>query len=196
MTRLTMVRHGETDANRKRLLQGQRDTPLNENGLKQAQTVANVLRSEQFDMIWSSPLQRAYHTAQCILEYHRCPLVVQPGLIERAFGQMEGAPVQDLFALEEDWDGSLYDLPLAEGETLRALYERAGQLKDQILAEPSESLLLVGHAGLFRPLIGHLLGYAFEQWFSLPQHNCCIHQFRIEDGQVLAWQLNDHSHCE
>lgn len=59
LARVYLVRHGETDANRKHIIQGQMDTPLNDRGVQQAETVARALRSIPFDTAYSSDLSRA-----------------------------------------------------------------------------------------------------------------------------------------
>lgn len=197
MKRLVLVRHGETDANRRRQLQGQQDNPLNAAGWQQARRVAEALRSEQFEGIWSSPLRRAHDTARCIQQLQNCPVVEDNALKERSFGHLEGEPVRRLYELEAAHHGSKFDLVIPGGESIQDLYKRSGQLLHSIYLSDVQSLLLVGHAGLFRPLIGQLLNLETERWFSLPQHNACINTFSFDDERrLVAWHLNDHAHCE
>jgi len=89
--RVYLVRHGETDANRQSIVQGQLDTELNELGQKQAVSVAERLRSVPFDLSFSSDLGRAVKTAEAIHSYHQdVDLVKQKELRERFMGDLQG----------------------------------------------------------------------------------------------------------
>lgn len=194
LKKLFLVRHGETDFNRQRRLQGQKDTPLNEVGLKQAERVAQALRGESLDAIWTSPLQRALVTARCINRYHEHALEIRTELTERSFGEMEGKPIEALRALENTHTGSLYNFSPNKAETFQHLEQRASRFVDSILKSQHERLLLVGHAGIFRPMIASLLGLTFEEWFGIAQSNTCINHFQFHDGEVTAYHLNDDAH--
>jgi len=118
MKRLVMVRHGETDLNKQRIIQGQSDTVLNNIGQQQARLVAKVLRSELFDAIWSSPLRRALDTAQYINEYHHKEIEIHDALLERSFGDYEGKPVSALIADEKSKETDLFTRLMPNGESL------------------------------------------------------------------------------
>lgn len=82
MTSIILIRHGETDWNVEGRYQGQADPPLNNNGIEQAQILAERLVSYQIDLIYSSPLKRASQTAEIISEYLELPLYYEPRLME------------------------------------------------------------------------------------------------------------------
>jgi len=90
---LYLVRHGESEANAKRVVQGQLDTPLTENGRWQAQRVGMALSHVKADVILSSDLVRAFETAQIIQKY-LIPVTIRPSILlrERALGKVEGIP--------------------------------------------------------------------------------------------------------
>ncbi len=90
MTELILVRHGETDWNAERRLQGHLDIPLNATGLSQAQALGQALRHEQLDALFVSDLQRAMQTAAPIGAAHGLPLQIDAGLRERCYGAFEG----------------------------------------------------------------------------------------------------------
>ncbi|KAG2133768.1 phosphoglycerate mutase-like protein [Suillus clintonianus] len=107
LARMFVVRHGETNSNRDRIVQGQLDTQLNETGLAQAATTAEALRSVPFDKAFTSDLQRASKTAERILQYHPgVELVQDSSLRERFMGELQGkkAPVnmKGLSSIETD----------------------------------------------------------------------------------------------
>ncbi len=85
-----LVRHGETEWNRQRRLQGRTDIPLNDAGLAEARKAAKALRDLNFDRIFTSPLQRARKTAEIIRGSREIPITAEPLLIEVSFGIGEG----------------------------------------------------------------------------------------------------------
>nr|XP_054774283.1 fructose-2,6-bisphosphatase TIGAR-like [Lytechinus pictus] len=92
---LTFVRHGETEYNKKRLLQGQIDIPLNEQGIKQADALGRYLSNERFDRIYSSDLSRCVQTAEGLIKNAAVPrpnIITDARLRERHFGEDEGMP--------------------------------------------------------------------------------------------------------
>lgn len=97
IVKITFIRHGETDENKAKRVQGRKDYPLNETGISQAKMVANYLTKHKytFDAIFSSPLSRAYDTACIINNEMRLGLNVikDDAFIERDFGEYEGMKV-------------------------------------------------------------------------------------------------------
>jgi len=91
MTKLILVRHGQTDWNLNKRIQSYTDIPLNELGRKQAQDTAIKLRDVKIDVIYSSPLSRAYETAKIIAQYHNgIELIKEPAFTELNMGKWEG----------------------------------------------------------------------------------------------------------
>ncbi|KAG0701524.1 phosphoglycerate mutase-like protein [Suillus ampliporus] len=87
LARMFVVRHGETDSNRDRIIQGQLDTPLNATGLAQAAITAEVLKHVCFDKAFTSDLQRASKTAESILQYHSGTELVQDSVLRERVGR-------------------------------------------------------------------------------------------------------------
>ncbi len=96
---ITMVRHGQTDANFNRIIQGRIDNPLNEIGRTQAHTVGKHLNSleHHYDFIISSQLSRALETAFIIEQYVESnqPIIISHHLVEREFGYLEEKPFEE-----------------------------------------------------------------------------------------------------
>ncbi|KAM4615357.1 fructose-2,6-bisphosphatase TIGAR B [Polymixia lowei] len=120
---LTLIRHGETQYNRDKLLQGQGvDTPLSEVGLRQAEAVGQYLRDFRFNNVFVSNLQRASQTAEIILRNNtHCSgmeMVLDPLLRERGFGIAEGRPKEDLKNMANAAGQSSRDYTPPGGETL------------------------------------------------------------------------------
>jgi len=149
MTRIILVRHGETDWNKLHRLQGGRsDTLLNETGRRQAARLANRLAGEKIQAVFSSPLQRALHTAQAIAGPHQLVVRAEVNLREIDLGRLEGFPSADLterfdtyVALNKQLIDNGHDC-----ESIKAVQARAWQSLNTLAAgDPDGTLVVVTH---------------------------------------------------
>ena len=126
---LILVRHGETPFNRERKVQGITDIELNDAGLRQAQQLALSLKDHEIHRIYSSPLKRAYQTAEAINQFHEVPLHRRSGLMEMDQGDFEGLSFQELMACEKDflrrWTADPAMTRMPRGESFIEVQERA-----------------------------------------------------------------------
>lgn len=154
---ILMVRHGQTNWNVERRVQGSTDIELNETGIEQAKLVSKKLKEEKIDRIISSPLKRAKQTAQIIAKEVDCPIIYEEGLMEREFGDFEG-----LKATEFDYDGFNSYQANKKGhhvENIRDFRERIYQTLDKIIAKyPDQNILLVAHGGVSIPVYCYFKG--------------------------------------
>jgi probable phosphoglycerate mutase len=159
---LFLFRHGETDWNREGRLQGHTDTPLNANGLAQAEALADSLRPNRLDAVVSSDLTRARTTAQIVADTLRVPLFIEPGLRETDVGAAEGllwADAKTRFGegLTERWysDG---DVAFPGGETGIATRMRGlAGLRRFTAAQPFRRIGVSTHGAMVRQLMKHAL---------------------------------------
>ena len=93
-----IVRHGETVWNKKKLLQGRTDIELSDKGRELARITGENLRDTHFDMVFSSPLKRAYETASLIVGDRDIPIVKNDLIKEMCFGNWEGQNMSELLA--------------------------------------------------------------------------------------------------
>jgi len=144
--RLILTRHGETDDNVYNIIQGHRDTKLNKIGEKQAYLLSERLKNENFDVVYSSDLSRAAHTAKEIMKYHRnIPIYFIKELRERYLGTLEGTKRFESKFPEEQIPGL---------ETWEKSEIRAKNFLDEILIKHmNDKLLFVSHGGFGRSLI-------------------------------------------
>lgn len=157
MTRLILVRHGETDWNRQLRFQGQVDVPLNANGRAQAQRVARRLGGEPLHRVVSSDLSRARQTAEPLAELLARrggpdPLVL-PGLREQAFGVVDGLSVDEIKQRHplawNRWIAFEADYAFDGGESTRGFHERVlAALRELALAHADQTLAVVTHGGV------------------------------------------------
>src|SRR3989344_4287192 len=97
-----IVRHGQTDWNKKHLIQGQTDIPLNEEGKLQAKGLAAELRNTHFDAVFSSDLTRTRQTAEILALERKLAVETRKALRERTFGKLEGKPTSKLKAVHAE----------------------------------------------------------------------------------------------
>lgn len=144
-----MVRHGETDWNLYKRIQGKTDIELNSNGVSQAKVIAEKLVEANIDVIVASPLKRAKKTAEIIGERIKCPVIYEDDLIERNYGEFEGRPRED-FDFYGFWS---YDKNLNGNgvENIRDFFDRVYRVLDKIkLKYNGKNVLLVTHGGVVR----------------------------------------------
>ncbi len=187
MKRLYLLRHGQTEFNVKKLVQGRCDSPLTDLGRKQAGMAAAWLKGHDVvpDKVVSSPLGRAMDTAQLVATELLGPdAAVEPceGIIERCYGSFEEGPHD---ALPTDvWDPG-EDLVPFGGEGSHALQERmVGTLTNLMGSEGIETLLAVSHGSASRQFIKAASPEDFELPAKLP--NCAIMIFDFEEEKSQA----------
>ena len=136
MTKLLLVRHGETTDNKNHILQGQTPGELDAEGIKQAEEVAGKLAGEKIDAFVSSDLKRSEDTCRIIAKPHHLPVVTTPLLRERDWGSFTGKYIPDLQNAE--WPDDV--------ESLEHLKSRAQNFLTWIkVTYPGQTVLAVGH---------------------------------------------------
>lgn len=199
MTKIILVRHGQTDWNLVGRWQGSADIPLNKRGLEQAEAVAQRLADWPIDAIYSSPQKRAAQTANVIAMQHPDLTVqVEPNWREKDAGDCEGmtrAEVQAMYPTENISFGAFV---APNGESFESVSERVVRAFNQIEAQhPHETVLVVSHGGTMATLIAHVLRLSrHESWRFTAGHNTGLSRLeRTERGWRLT-RLNDTSHLE
>lgn len=195
MKRLYLLRHGQTEFNVKKLVQGRCDSALTDLGRKQAGMAAAWLKAHNVvpDKVVSSPLGRAMDTASLVATELLGPdAAVEPceGIIERSYGSFEEGPHD---ALPTDvWDPG-EDLVTFGGEGSQALQERmVGTLTNLMGAEGIETLLAVSHGSASRQFIKAAAPEGFELPTKLP--NCAIMIFDFDEEDLQG--ESDRSQCK
>ena len=184
-----IVRHGQTVWNACKRLQGRTDIELNEKGRELAGETGRNLEGTHFDIIYSSPLIRAYETA-CLIRGHRnIPIIRDDRLMELCFGIYEGRDFSKLLEDENDPFHYFFESPEKyvapeEGETFKHLCERAKDFMqevieplataDSIAGKPApERVMIVAHGALLAGMMCYLDGHGVENfWGSGLKGNC------------------------
>lgn len=180
------VRHGETDWNKDRRLQGKSDTELNEYGIKLAELTRDGLKDVRFDYIFASPLKRAYKTAEIIRSDRNVPIVTDKRIEEMCFGANEGVPSAQM---PEDFhlffDDPLKYVPADGGETYEELCARSREFADEVLIPlsikaPDANVLLVAHGAWNKSLLVYLGHRPLKDVWKVFPKNCSVNIYDIK----------------
>ena len=184
--KLYIIRHGETDWNKQRRLQGQSDTELNEYGIKLAEITGKALKDVSFDHIFSSPLKRAYRTAEIIRGERTVPIVTDDRLKEIGFGINEGVNSELITAdFHYFFDAPEKYVPAEGGETYEELCTRSRDFIESVLIplsikEPDAVVLVTAHGALNKSMMIYLNHLQIKNmWDGVFQKNCCVNIFDI-----------------
>lgn len=184
-TTIGLLRHGQTDWNIDFRLQGVTDIPLNETGIAQARDAAQVINSEDWDLVLTSPLSRARDTAKIVADQNRLGHAhIEDLLLERSFGEAEGLS-------HEEWRSKYADTNVVPGgESLPDLEARAKKLLDELVSKHAgKRVLAVSHGALIRVLLRIVSRGEFPREGER-LGNACLSIFVYENGEwdVLSYE--------
>ena len=198
-TRIIAIRHGETAWNVDTRIQGHLDIPLNDTGLWQARQVARALAGEPLSAIYASDLQRAHTTARAIAEVTGAPLVPEPALRERSFGELEGRTFAEIEAeLPEQarrWRQRDPHFAPEGGETLVQLRERIAATTHRLAALHTGGLVvLVAHGGVLDVLYRLATGQELQAPRTWQLANAAINRllWTPEGLTLVGWADTQH----
>ncbi|MBN2548993.1 MAG: histidine phosphatase family protein [Anaerolineales bacterium] len=200
MTRILLVRHGQTEWNRVERFRGRADVPLNDVGLAQAEaTGQRVAKEWQLTAIYSSPLVRAVKTAQAIAVHFDLPVQIHPDLADIDYGDWQGMTPEDARQRWPDQIDNWYNHPertrIPGGETLADLRGRAMSVVDELVEKhPNETIAIVGHTVINRIILLGILGLGNRRFWRLHQDTCAINVIQAEAGEFTLVSMNDTCH--
>lgn len=199
MSRLYLVRHGETELKSSERYWGATDVALSALGLAQAERLRDRLAGEKIDAIYSSGLTRALTTAGLIASRHDISVTLCPEIREINFGRLEGLTFSEIERRFPDVAGLLkkrtLKLTFPGGETVTGFNRRVSRFTKRLEEHSQdETLVVVAHNGPLRTLICRLLGISLEhRWqFRLALASLSIVETYPEGGILRS--LNDVSH--
>lgn len=199
------VRHGETEYNRRRIVQGRGiDSVLNETGYQQAEALAERLAPVTFDSIYASSLRRAQQTAEVLARPHAdVPVAYLEDLDEMAWGVYEGAhpsPDRDeaLDAIKRRWRQGAFHERIEGGESILDVQRRALRAVDHMLEHPvGSTVLVVTHGRFLRVMLASLLDeYGLERMHHLPHSNTAVNRLICRANTFEADLLNCTAHLD
>jgi len=199
MTRVVLIRHGETTWNLERKYQGQLDSPLTERGIRQARALAARLQHCQFSHIYASDLGRAWNTAENIAAATGRPLAADLRLRERNFGIFHGL---DLAAIQEKYPEEFRgyasgdpDYVIPKGESARQLRARALDcLQDLSTRHAGQRFVMVSHGGVLTALFKHVLGLPVQASRPFKVINAGLNVICMDGGRWVIETMGDVGH--
>jgi len=197
MLHVYLLRHGETfwnaDGNR---YCGATDIGLTEKGLEQAHLAASLLKNIQFDAVYTSPLQRAHHTAT-VASGENPNIIVDQRLIEASFGEWEGKTRAEFIAENPAlWDAWAQEPDYARaggtGETALEIVTRVDDFFNDILQKhPNGTVLVVAHNAVNRFYMAWKLGMPLKNYRQIVQENSSVTLFSLDaQGEFSLLKLN------
>ncbi len=185
MKTLYFVRHGETEWNAIRRLQGQWNSDLNERGRAQAHVNGRLLGGLEIEAIFSSPLDRARQTAAIVAEYVERPIVYDDRIMEWDCGDWSGY-FQDEVAEKwpEEWaafHANLFNYRGPNCENFPDMFERARPFVDEVMRLDHERVAVVSHGWIGKVMVSILLDLWAEQTLALYQPNDVVFVVRAAE---------------
>lgn len=190
MLELILVRHGETDSSKSGRFCGWTDSELNENGIRQAVAARDKLKGRKVDVLYSSPLKRAFKTAEIINENFGLGIICRDELKERNFGIWENLTHEEISQGFENeyllWCRDWINYSISRGESALQFYERvSGFINKELLVRHCGTILIVSHLGCIRSMLAYLMGMGIEgQW-----------RFRADSGGISCLTVNDEGYA-
>ena len=167
-----LIRHGETDFNKKRFFYGKADVSINETGKEQASKIHQLLKGRAISRIYTSQLKRTLETAAIIFP-DQIPTAYK-ALNERDFGLWEGRTANEIQAafplVWEEWLESPFDVTPSKAEPFQKFKDRVQSIVEEIRETEDDEIAIVGHLGVLRLIYQFLVDPKADFWsIDIPQ---------------------------
>lgn len=197
--KLYIIRHGQTDWNIAKKIQGRQDIPLNERGHFQAQCLGKAMENRPITAVFSSPQIRAMETAIAVASPAGVPVIPVRDLMEINYGVWEGKTEEELLrddrALYEAWWSHPAETAPPEGESINQVNERCRQAWKEIKPQLTGDAAIVAHGGLLAHFMEQLLGNGSVA-VSTVAHNASITtiEYEPETERFTLVEFDDYRH--
>ncbi len=196
------IRHGETDHNRNRIVQGWGvDTSLNDTGRNQARAFYSKYAQYPFEVVLTSRLKRTHETVAPFLETRNLPWEQFIELNEMNWGSFEGKNYDDSMhryfkEITGAWAQGHYHVPFADGESALDLAARLSQFLDHLVQRPEEQILVCSHGRALRCLVCLLKKEPLSSMEKFHHSNTGLYLAHY-DGEKFEFELeNDLKHLK
>ena len=196
MGQIIFLRHGQAKNNTERILAGRTEgIPLTEIGIKQAEHTAELLEHMNISTIYSSPIQRAKHTAEIVAEHNSLNVTIDERLIELDMGKFTGIPYDEIFTSHGNVFMKFYngELEIAHNgvETFAEVKKRVLGIVDHVIEKhPDENVVLVTHMDPIKAMLSTIVDLSPTNLFELIIANASLNIFREKDRKFSLSGLN------
>lgn len=199
MTRVVLIRHGQTEWNQEERFRGRADLGLTPLGMQQAQATAQRLAPWEIAAVYSSPLRRALYTAQVLGDRVGLRVQTLEGLIDIDYGLWQGLSLAEAETRHKDmyrqWLVHPHLVHFPGGESLEQVGHRAGSALTQVAAaHPDQTVALVSHKVVCKVLVCHILGLDDSHFWRIDQDLCAINTFELGEEVLRTIHINDTCH--
>ncbi len=196
MGQIIFLRHGQAKNNTERILAGRTEgVPLTDTGIKQAEHTAQLLEQMNISTIYSSPIQRAKHTAEIVGKHNSLDITIDDRLIELDMGKFTGMPYDKIFNSHGNVFMKFYngELEIAHNgvETFSDVKKRILGIVDHIIEKhPDENVLLVTHMDPIKAMLSTVIDLSPINLYELSLPNASLALFREKDRKFSSSGLN------
>lgn len=191
--KLYILRHGETDWNQKRFVQGSTDIPLNEYGRYLARETAKGFQEVEIDVVYTSPLIRAKETAQLVLAGKQYTMIDEPRIQEMCFGTYEGMcfggpdKAPESVGFNKFFVDTQNYVPTAGGESVQDILDRTGEFLKEIYQNrqlQDKNILISTHGAAMTALMNHIKNNLEikNYWREAVPPNCGVTIVEVHEG--------------
>lgn len=188
---LYLIRHGETSWNALRKIQGVMDIPLNENGIRLAKITGEKLRDIPLDFAITSPLQRAYKTAELVLGKRNIPIYKDERIQEIHFGELEGTPIHGVDPSHPFYNffaDAYHFRPVKGGESIHDVCVRTKDFFDDLISRPEiqdKVILISTHGCALRGILHNVYEDTTDFWHGGVCPNCGVNIVEVKSGKAM-----------
>ena len=196
MGQIIFLRHGQAKNNTDRILAGRTEgIPLTETGIKQAEHTAELLQHMNISAIYSSPIQRAKHTAEIVGKHNSLDVTTDERLIELDMGKFTGMPYDEIFNSHGNVFMKFYngELEIAHNgvETFSDVKKRVLGIVDHVIENhPDENVVLVTHMDPIKAMLSTIVDLSATNLFELIIANASLNIFREKEQKFSISGLN------
>lgn len=183
-----ITRHSKTIWNQEKRLQGRKDSPLTDEGIKNAYALKKYINNISFDCVLSSPIKRAYDTAKILTNNQ---IVIDHNLIEMDFGVLEGKKISEILQNNYEVYNNMWNHPelferIKDGESYDEVQNRVKIFLDNLKTKNFNNVLIVTHGMLFINMCAYMLGLERKDFIKINQQvvdGCSLTLFEEIDGE-------------
>ena len=193
---IIFLRHGQAKNNTERILSGRTPgVPLTDKGMTQAQQTAELLEHMNISAIYSSPIQRAKHTAEIVGKHNSIDVTIDDRLIELDMGKFTNVPYDEIFSSHGNVFMKFYDgeLEIAHNgvETFADVKKRVASIVEEVIEKhPDENVVLVTHMDPIKAMLSTIVDLSPTNLFELIIANASLNLFREKDRKFSLSGIN------
>jgi len=193
---IIFLRHGQAKNNTERILSGRTPgVPLTDKGITQAEQTAELLEHMNISAIYSSPIQRAKHTAEIVGKHNSIDVTIDDRLIELDMGKFTNVPYDEIFTSHGNVFMKFYngELEIAHNgvETFADVKKRVASIVEEVIEKhPDENVVLVTHMDPIKAMLSTIVDLSPTNLFELIIANASLNLFREKDGKFSLSGIN------